>query len=46
MARAQQILDECSECEAESPLAKRDELKRKLEFDPFGADENKPQIQY
>lgn len=46
MARAQQDLDHCSECDTESLQRQRDELKRQLEFEAAGADENKRQIQY
>ncbi|WP_248731194.1 hypothetical protein [Pseudomonas sp. MWU13-2517] len=46
MARAQQILDECSACDAEPSQGKRDELKRQSELDAVGADDNKRQIQY
>ncbi|MFP3496149.1 hypothetical protein SB759_18140 [Pseudomonas sp. SIMBA_059] len=46
MARAQQDLDDCGECDIESLQRQRDERRRQLEFDAAGTDENKPQIQY
>ena len=46
MARAQQGLDECSECEADLLRQEQDELKQRAEIDPSGGDDNKRQIQY